>query len=127
MDIVFFDGVCGLCDHFVDFIIRHDRKRKLFFSPLQGKTIQKTKAAGLANEQTIIFLKGDDMFTKSKAAIEIVASLGGVWMISKIFLLVPGFIRDFIYSFIAKHRYQCFGKKNSCRVPAPEEKSYFLE
>lgn len=127
MEIVFFDGVCGLCNHFVNFLLRHDRKRKLTFSPLQGKTIQKTKAASFANEQTIVFLQGDLLLVKSRAAIEVIAALGGVWKLSKILLIVPCFIRDFVYSLIAKHRYQWFGKTDVCRLPTSEEKPYFLE
>lgn len=127
MDIVFFDGVCGLCNQFVSFLIRYDKKRRLVFSPLQGMTIQKTKAASFANEQTIVFLKGDLMFVKSKAAIEAVATLGGIWTLCKVFLFVPRFIRDFIYSWIARHRYQWFGKKEACRIPTLEEKPHFLE
>ncbi|MBS0627937.1 MAG: DUF393 domain-containing protein [Verrucomicrobia bacterium] len=127
MEIVFFDGVCGLCNHFVNFLLRYDKKRKLVFSPLQGKTIQKTKAAPLANEQTIVFLKGDLLFVKSKAAIETIAALGGVFKLTKILLIIPRFIRDFVYSQIAKRRYRWFGKIDGCRVPKFEEKPYFLE
>lgn len=127
MDIVFFDGVCGLCNHFVDFLIRYDKKKRLVFSPLQGMAIQKTKAASFSKEQTMVFLKGELMFIKSKAAIEAIVALGGFWTLCKVLLFVPGFIRDFIYSWIAKHRYQLFGKKEACRVPTLEEKPYFLE
>lgn len=127
MDIVFFDGLCSLCNGFVDFLIRHDKRRKLFFSPLQGKTIRKTKAAPLAGEQTIIFLKGDEIFARSKAAIECIASLGGGWVLVKVFLVIPVFIRDGVYRFIAKNRYEWFGKKDSCRILKEEEKPYFLE
>lgn len=127
MEIVFFDGVCGLCNHFVNFLIQHDKKRRLLFSPLQGLAIQKTKAAPFINEQTLVFIKEGHVFTRSKAAIESIASLGGLWKLSKLLLIVPRFIRDGVYYWIAKHRYQWFGKKAACRMPTPEEKTYFLE
>ena len=127
MEIVFFDGVCGLCNHFVNFLIRYDKKKKFFFSPLDGITIQKTKAASFASEQTMVFLKGNRMFTKSRGALEAIAALGGFFSVAKVFLLVPPFIRDFIYSQVAKHRYQWFGKKEECRIPTSEEKPNFLE
>lgn len=127
MDIVFFDGVCGLCNHFVNFLLSHDNKKKIRFSPLQGAFIKKTKAASFANEQTVVFLKGKLLFTKSRAAIEAIAMLGGPWIAIKIFLIVPAFIRDFIYDQIAKRRYQIFGKTKACRVPTSAEQPYFLE
>ncbi|MES2200517.1 MAG: DCC1-like thiol-disulfide oxidoreductase family protein [Chlamydiota bacterium] len=127
MKIVFFDGVCGLCNRFVDFLLRHDKKKRLMFSPLQGVAIQKTKAASFANEQTLVFFKNDLIFVRSRAALEAIATLGGIWRLSKIFLIVPRAIRDGIYILIAKHRYQWFGKKDACRVPTPNEKSRFLE
>ncbi len=127
MDVVFFDGVCGLCNRFVDFLLRHDTKKKLKFSPLQGVFIQKSPAAFLASEETVVFLKGDQVFIKSKAAIECVASLGGFWVMVKVFLLVPRVIRDLMYDWIARHRYGWFGKVDACRILKVEETKYFLE
>ncbi len=127
MDIVFFDGVCGLCNAFVDFLLRHDRGKVLFFSPLQGRTIRNTKAVAYIGEATLVFIKGDKVFIRSKAAIESVAAMGGAWVLCKGLLIIPGFIRDAVYKTIAKYRYKLFGKKDTCRVPVLEEQSRFLE
>lgn len=127
MEIVFFDGVCGLCNHFIDFVLCHDQYKKIYFSPLQGKFIKNTKAFTYSNQETIIFLKDQIVFIKSRAIIEILASLGGFWICIKILLVIPSFIRDFFYSFIAKKRYSWFGKKDQCRIPKKNEKEQFLE
>jgi predicted DCC family thiol-disulfide oxidoreductase YuxK len=127
MKIVFFDGVCGLCNHFVDFIIKYDREKKLYFSPLQGGFIKKTQAGPFSNQETIVFLKENQVYIKSRAIIEIIASLGTFWVFFKIFLLIPPFIRDFFYHVIAKNRYSLFGKNTQCRMPTEKEKNQFLE
>ena len=127
MDVIFFDGICGLCNHFVDFLLRHDTKKKLKFSPLQGLFIQKTAAASLSSAGTLVFLKGEKILIKSTAAIESIASLGRFWVLAKVLLIVPRCIRDIIYDWVARHRYGWFGKMSACRIPKTEEKKYFLE
>jgi predicted DCC family thiol-disulfide oxidoreductase YuxK len=127
LNIVFFDGVCGLCNRFVDFLLERDVHERLYFSPLQGKAIQESAAAALFNSDTIVFVKEDKVFTRSRAVIESIAMLGGFWVLMKLFLLIPGRVRDFAYCFIAKRRYRWFGKKQSCRIPSPKERKYFLE
>jgi predicted DCC family thiol-disulfide oxidoreductase YuxK len=118
---------CGLCNHFVEFLLPRNKHKKLFFSPLQGKFINKTPAAAYSNQETIVFLKDEIVFIKSRAAIEILASLGGFWICVKAFLLIPPFIRDFVYDYIAKHRYGWFGKNEHCRIPTNHEKKQFLD
>ena len=125
--IVFFDGVCGLCNHFVDFLLRHDRRRVLIFSPLQGKTILQTKAVVWKDRGSVVLLQGDRIYTKSTAILESLALLGKGWMVFRFFLFVPACLRDYIYDVVAKHRYAWFGKKDSCRFPTAEEKARFLE
>jgi predicted DCC family thiol-disulfide oxidoreductase YuxK len=127
MDLVFFDGVCGLCDRFVSFLLRHDKKKRLFFAPLQGTTFAKTKAFSLVKEPSLVFIKGQTVFVRSKAVIESLASLGGGWVFVRVFLCVPSCLRDIVYRWIAKHRYQWFGKKDQCRVPTEQEQQQFLE
>lgn len=127
MQVVFFDGVCVLCNHFVQFLLRWDTKQTLYFSPLQGQTILKTAAASFANENTMVFCKEDKVYIRSDAAIQSIASLGGVWKGVKVLLLIPKCIRDAIYQYIAAHRYGWFGKNKSCFAPTEKQKQYFLE
>lgn len=125
-NIVFFDGVCGLCNRFVDVVIRMDKKKKIFFAPLQGD-VAKQKLDFLNDKfDTVIFLSNNKIYTKSTAAIRIFATMGGIKKIALVLLIIPTFIRDYIYSWISKNRYKWFGKYETCRVPSAEEKQRFL-
>jgi predicted DCC family thiol-disulfide oxidoreductase YuxK len=75
---------------------------------------------------SIILIRGNQIFYKSKAALEIAKNLGGFWPLIYVFNVVPSFIRDPVYDWIAKNRYKWFGKKETCRLPTPEEKQKFL-
>ena len=125
--VVFFDGVCGLCNRFIDFLVRYDTHHRLLFSSLQGIYIHKTRAGVFFKEDSIVFLQGDKVFVKSRAIIESVAALGGVWKISKCLLLIPRWPRDKVYDIVARHRYGWFGKNEACRIPKREEQPFFLE
>jgi predicted DCC family thiol-disulfide oxidoreductase YuxK len=128
-DIILFDGVCNLCNNAVDFVINRDKKDKFRFAALQdpsAKTILKDYDINKNYLDSIILIRGDDVFYKSKAALEIARNLNGVWPSLYIFTIVPSFIRDPIYNWIAKNRYTWFGKKNTCRIPTPQEKAKFL-
>ena len=125
--VVFFDGVCGLCNRFVDFLIRRNAKGRLLFSPLQGRTAKELLASEAATGlDTVVFLHRNKTYVKSSAALRILAQLGGFWRVAGILLAVPGFLRDIVYDFIARNRYRWFGKKESCRLPSPEERNWFL-
>ncbi len=124
--IIFFDGVCGLCNKSVDFLIVRDKKQIFLFAPLQGETA-KQKLPPVADMESVVLLDEKGMHDKSTAALKILIRLGGIWKLSVIFFAVPKFIRDPIYNVIAKNRYKIFGKKESCRLPTPEERVRFLD
>lgn len=126
--IVFFDGVCGLCNTMVDFFIRKDKKRRLLFAPMQGST-----ARGILSDEEITLLnsfvlfEGGKKYYKSAAALRIYGKLGGLWPLMKVFIVVPRFIRDSVYNIVAQHRYDWFGKKETCRIPTLEERGVILD
>lgn len=126
-NIVFFDGVCGLCNFFVDFTIRKDKHNRLLFAPLQGETA--AKELNIKSGQsfdTVIFSKNGKLFFKTGAALRILYTIGGLWKIAIVLLIFPPFIRNFVYDLIASNRYKWFGKKESCRIPTKEERAKFL-
>jgi len=126
-NIVYFDGVCGLCNKSVDFIIRHDKKKKLLFTPLQGETAKlNLHSTVLESFDSILFQQNNQLYYKSDAAIKIMYTIGGLWKSVIILFIFPKFIRDAVYSFIAKYRYKWFGKKESCRIPTKDEREQFL-
>lgn len=127
--IVYFDGVCNLCNATVDFIIRQDKKRRFRYASLQSEAGQKILLEKGFNEQDydsfILVWKGK-VYIKSTAAILVGRLLGFPFSLSAAFLFLPSIVRDWAYSFIAKNRYKWFGKKESCRLPTPEERSLFI-
>lgn len=127
--IVFFDGVCHLCNNFVDFLIKQDQERQLLFAPLQGETAKKLLTAELSgNLDSVVYYKEGKVLTKSDAVLEIFLELPKPWnQMVPAARMIPAFLRDQIYKYVANNRYQWFGQKESCRIPTPEERAQFLE
>lgn len=127
--IIFFDGVCSLCNSVVDFVHRRDHKKYFKYASLQGNTAQKKIPELLENEQldSLIYYKSGKLFTKSSAALHIAKGMSGVWPVLFIFILVPKGLRDTIYRWVARNRYRWFGKRETCRIPEAHERAYFLD
>ena len=125
--IVFFDGVCNLCNEAVDRIITNDYKKQLKVAPLQGETAARyLNSYQIKSLGSIIFYEDGEIFEKSTAALKIARYLDYPWGVFSLFIVIPAFIRDPIYNLIAKNRYKLFGKKDSCRLPTKEETEHFL-
>jgi len=127
--ILFFDGVCGLCNRFVDFVLKHDRRGRVVFAPLQGSTAAASLPEDLVQGlDTVVFLDGDRCQIRSSAIVRIFWRLGGAWSVLGTFLwLIPKPIRDLGYKLIARSRYRWFGQKETCRLPTPAERARFLD
>src|SRR5258705_4856366 len=128
--IVLFDGVCNLCNRGVQFIIKRDKKKQFRFATLQGNTgsdlLKKFDLpANVFN--SFILIEGDKVYTRSTAALRVAKKLSGSWKLLYGLMIIPRFIRNFVYNVIAKNRYKWFGKRDKCMVPAPELKERFLE
>lgn len=125
--IVFFDGVCGLCDRFVDFSLAEDREQVLRFSPLQGSTAKQFEEKIRAtNSDSVILIDDTGTYDRSDAVLHICAQLGNIWRLAIVFFIVPRPIRDWAYDLVAKNRYDIFGKRETCRLPTPEERGRIL-
>ncbi len=125
--LVFFDGVCGLCDRSVDFAITEDRERVLRFTPLQGITAKEyAERLSTVKTDSIILIDDTGIYDRSCAVLRICSQMGNIWRCTAIFYLVPKFIRNFIYDSVAKNRYNIFGKNEVCRFPTPEERGKIL-
>lgn len=128
--IILFDGVCNFCNYWVNFVIDHDSKNLFLFAALQSKSGQEILNRfnlSTTDFDTFILVEGNEYSTKSDAVLKIAANLKGISRILVIGKILPKFIRDLIYDLIAKNRYKFFGKRESCRIPTPEEKIKFLE
>ncbi|HLF19110.1 MAG TPA: DCC1-like thiol-disulfide oxidoreductase family protein [Candidatus Omnitrophota bacterium] len=126
--IIFFDGICGLCNRFVDWVIKRDRQNIYFFAPIQGETAKRflTLLPEDISQWSIIFIDHEGVHQRSTAVLRILIGLGGCWKAMKIFMPMPMGWRDAAYNFIARRRYRWFGKRDSCRLPSVEEKERFL-
>ena len=127
--VILFDGVCNLCNSSVNFVIDRDKNNKFVFSALQdekGKKLVKDHGISELYLDTIVLLKNGKAYTKSTAALEITRDLPGLWPLMYGFIIVPKFIRNWVYDLIAKNRYKWFGKKDECRIPTPELRQKFL-
>jgi predicted DCC family thiol-disulfide oxidoreductase YuxK len=127
--IVLFDGVCNLCNGTVRFLLKRDRQKKLRFAPLQGDFGQALLASRERNQaapDSFILLDNGHVYTHSSAALRVFYHLGGRWRILSYLRVIPRFIRDGIYRFIAANRYRWFGKRDTCMVPEKGVMERFL-
>lgn len=118
--IVLFDGICNLCNGAVKFIMKNDKSKLFTYAPLQserGKRLMREHGLPENRFDTIIYMRGKEHYELSSAVLEILKDLGGGWKIFYAFILVPPFIRNFIYRIIAGIRYRVFGKTDHCVVP----------
>lgn len=125
--IVFFDGVCGLCNRFIDRLLRMDRDGSLSFAPLQGSTAQQRLPAGMADAmESVVYLRDGAVLQRSDAALRILIDLGSWRVLHGAWFIFPRVLRDEVYNWIARNRYRWFGKRETCRIPTPEERGRFL-
>ncbi len=127
--VILFDGICNLCCGWVSFLIKQDRKELFLFAPLQSERAEKLlKPFGVDAKEakTIFYIKDKHCLCESEAVLLILYDLGGIWKLTTVFLLIPKFIRDFIYRLIVSGRYKLFGKKTTCMLSIPKNEKRFL-
>ncbi len=123
--IIIFDGICNLCHKSVELLIALDKEKQFKYTSLQGEYVQNLKIKG--DIDSIVFYEDGKLYYKSTAILKILRSLGGIWILTNIFYIIPISIRDYIYDVIAKYRYKTFGKMESCRIPKEGERELFLD
>jgi predicted DCC family thiol-disulfide oxidoreductase YuxK len=125
--LILYDGDCGLCNAWVDFVLKQDKHKRFKFAPLQSEVAKVIDLDAAVNLKSIVYVRSGRKYSKSGAALRILRDLGGIWLITWIFWFIPFFIRDLIYVLIAKNRYRIFGKTTSCRIVNPEDQDRFLK
>lgn len=128
--IILFDGVCNLCNTSVQFVLKRDTKATFKFASLQSNAGQKLLAdfkLPLDEFNSFIYIDDGKLYTRSSAALRVAKELNFPWKLMFGFIVVPPFIRNFVYDIIAKNRYKWFGKRESCMIPTAELKQRFLE
>jgi len=128
--IILFDGVCNLCNHSVQFIIKNDHHALFSFASLQSEgAAHLLSEFNLSSNQldSVIYLEGKKLYTESTAALKIAKHLKSPWKFAYVFIIVPTPLRNFFYKIIAKNRYKWFGKQNECMIPTPDMKKRFID
>ena len=134
--IILYDGVCGLCNHLTQFVLKRDRNDRFRFAALQSEfagDVLRRHGVNPALLDTVYLLLNysqpdERLASRSDAGIQILAELGGVWRtLASIVKHLPRWIRDKIYNLIARNRYQLFGKYQTCQIPDEKYRSKFLD
>jgi len=127
--IILFDGVCNLCNASVQFVLKHDTNHHFVFAALQSdvaRDILLHYPEKITKKDSILVIENQHIYSESTAALLIAKRFTGFWKVLQVFWIVPKFMRDFAYQFIAKNRYRWFGKKDVCMVPTKEIEHRFL-
>lgn len=129
LPVVFFDGLCGLCNHSVNWLLAHDPNRRLRFAPLQGKLAERVVSPQLRDRlDTLVFLRNGSIYVRTAAVSRILMTLGGPWAaLGALLWIIPSPLRDLGYRIVSRLRYRLFGKHDACRLPSPAERAVFLD
>ncbi len=133
--LILYDGVCGLCQGVVQFVLRQDGPGRFRFAALQSDVARDTLAllgVHQVNMETFYVVAdyataGARLLDRSDGALFIVRTLGGAWRAAGVLALFPKGLRDAVYDAVRKRRYAWFGKTDQCLVPAPEQRARFLD
>ncbi|WP_435412824.1 thiol-disulfide oxidoreductase DCC family protein [Psychroserpens mesophilus] len=128
--LILFDGICNLCNASVLYVIKHDKANRFMFAPLQSEVgkqiIQKFNVDPTKTDSILLYSEEKGLTVKSTAALHIAKHLSFPRSLMTVFFIVPTFIRNWVYDFVAKNRYKWYGKKDACMIPTPELKAKFL-
>lgn len=127
--IILFDGVCNLCNNSVRFIIKKDKAKRFLFTSLQsdaGQDILLQFRLKKSDFESIVFIEHGIIYKKSSAILKIVRHLPYLWKLIYGLIIIPPFVRDYLYSIVANNRYKWFGKRDFCMAPSDELKERFL-
>ncbi len=133
-DLVLYDGECGLCGRATQFILRHDRRDRYRFTPLQGplghQLLEKHRRQTGTLDTVIVLAHygqpNEALLDKASAALHVLISLGGLWNLLRPARWLPSFLTNAIYDWVARHRYGWFGHADACQLATPEQRAKFL-
>jgi predicted DCC family thiol-disulfide oxidoreductase YuxK len=128
--VILFDGICNLCNWFVQVVIRRDPGARFRFASLQSGVASRlldARPIGDVPGGTFVLVEGDRIFVRSTAAIRVMSQLGFPWSLASLLLALPEPLRDSAYRVVAANRYRWFGTRDRCMIPTPEIRSRFLD
>lgn len=134
--IILYDGICGLCNRFVQFVLKRDMKERFRFAALQSNFARDTLRGHGHNPELLdtIYLvldygqPNERLLARNDAVTAVLEELGGVWRVwGKLLELLPRAFRDWRYNLVARNRYRIFGKHETCPLPDPKYKHKFID
>ena len=128
--VIVFDGVCNLCNTLVQFVIGRDPTGHFQFTPLQsdsGRRLLRESGAAEPYLDSIVLVESGHLYVGSTAALRIARQLRLPWSLAYWLIVVPRPVRDWVYIFVANHRYKWFGRRQTCMVPTPDVRARFLD
>lgn len=127
--VLLFDGYCNFCSNTVQFILKHEKKQNIFFASLQseiGMELLQQYHIDPSQTDSLVLIENKRAYIKSSAALRVSKHLKGLYPALFAFMIVPAFLRNAVYDWIARNRYKWFGKSDSCMLPDPAVKKRFL-
>ncbi|RUL86202.1 thiol-disulfide oxidoreductase DCC family protein [Tautonia sociabilis] len=126
--IAFYDGECGLCNRFVQFVLDHDPDGRILLAPLQGSTFRdRCPDQAPPDLSTVLLLDGGRLYDRSSAVLRVLRILRFPYsLLARLALVVPRPLRDLSYDLVARRRYRWFGRAEACRLPTPRERARLL-
>lgn len=127
--VILFDGVCNFCNGAVNFVIKRDRRSRIRFATMQSDAARELLAPyhwPVDDMKSFLFIENGKLYDRSNAALRVCRYLRGGWPLCYGLIIVPKFIRDGIYNWVARNRYKWFGQKDQCMVPTPDVRARFL-
>ena len=133
--IVLYDGVCGLCNRLVQFLLKRDTHDRFRFASLQSEFAHHllTRQGADPHDLDTVYVVKDygqpeqSLLARSDAVLYMLAQLGGVWKLAGVGRVLPKAVRDVLYNVVARNRYRVFGKHESCMLPEPKHREKFLD
>ena len=127
--VLLFDGVCNLCNGFINFIIDRDSDGHFTFGALQSAEAEPyLEASGIDPDviDSMVLIVDGEVYVRSTAFLQVMRRLPFPWFLLSVFIIVPRSLRDFVYQKVAANRYVWFGKRTQCRAPTPERQTRFM-
>ncbi|MFN2532831.1 MAG: thiol-disulfide oxidoreductase DCC family protein [Pyrinomonadaceae bacterium] len=133
--IVLYDGVCGLCNGVVRFLLKHDKQDRLRYASLQSDFAHQLLGRHGENSDDLDTVwvvvnpeqLDERLLNRSDAILQLGKELGGIWQLGSWGRILPGFLRDWLYTLIARNRYRVFGRYDTCMLPNPKYRNKFLD
>ncbi|BCT91729.1 membrane protein [Lysobacter helvus] len=128
--VIVFDGTCVLCNGWIDFLLRHDRRGRYRFAAMQapsGRTLLATHGLDPDDPSSFLLIEGEHAYRDVDGIRRVLTGLGGAWRAAHVLRLIPGAVGDPLYRMLARNRYRWFGRHAACRVPSPAEAERFLQ